>query len=70
MVNDIVTVPGVPFEAAKMSKKTEQDLVMKALAKKNVDAVVLLSTTVSKQERDTNSDVVESKSFAMIMCLD
>ena len=42
----------VQLEAAKMTKKTEQDLVMKALAKKNdPDAVVTLSATVSETRR-------------------
>ena len=38
------------LEAAKMTKKTEQDLVIKALAEKDSDTIVTLSATVSEQE--------------------
>ena len=58
MVEDIVTVPGgqqghtllSQLEAAKMTKKTEEDLVMMALAKKDPDTMVALSAAVSEQE--------------------
>ena len=59
MADEIVTVPGgqqvhtmlVQFETAKMTRKTEQDLVMKALAEEDPDAMVTLSATVSKRTR-------------------
>ena len=56
MVDDIVTVPSgqqvhtlfVQLEAAKMTKRTEQDVVIKALAERDLDAVLMLSATVSE----------------------
>ena len=78
MVDDIVAVPGgqqvhamlVQLEAAKMTKKTEQDLVLKALAEKDPDTIVTLSATVIELEADTRADVEESIKFAIRMCQD
>ena len=76
MVNDTVTVPCgqhvhtmlVQFEAAKMTRKTEQDSVVKALAEKDPDTMVTLSATVSEQEADTRADVEELTRFVMRTC--
>ena len=71
MVDDTVTrrMPA-QFEAAKMTKKTEQDLVMEAVAEKDPDSVVTLSATVSEQEADTQANAQASIRFAMRMWQD
>ena len=72
MVDDIVTAPGgqvhtalAQLKTARMTRKTEQDLVMKALAEKEPDTLVTLSAKVSEHEADTRVDIEESITFGV-----
>ena len=72
MVDDIVTAPGgqvhtalAQLKTARMTRKTEQDLVMKALAEKEPDILVTLSAKVSEHEAETTVDFEESITFGV-----
>ena len=56
----------VHCETAKMTKKTEQDLVMMALAEKDLHSLVTLSATVNEQA----ANFEESITLAMRKCQD
>ena len=58
----------VQFEAGRITKGSEQDVIMRMMAQGNPDTMVTLSQTVNEQETGTKVNIKESTIFAMRMC--
>ena len=60
----------VQIEAGRITKGTEQDVIMRMMAQGNPDTMVTLSQTVNEQQTGTKVNIKESTIFAMRMCPD